>query len=172
MMNAALYGTVWASVALFVAGEAGKRRVRQRRGEPAWAWPLWAAGALLCVVHSAVTFAARYGWSHEAAVRATAAQTNTMFGLEWGGGIYVNYAFMAAWIGEAIWWRVDPSGYFARPAAVTAIFRVFYAVVLVNAAVIFAAPSRRVPGVLLMLALILIWFAPVRPAGEVRTGRR
>ena len=38
----ALYGTIWIAVALFVAGEAGKRAVAYRRV----AWGLWSAGAI------------------------------------------------------------------------------------------------------------------------------
>jgi hypothetical protein len=167
-MEAALYGTVWAAVALFVAGEAGKRQVRVDAGRPvggirtpaARAWFLWTAGAFFCAVHAGLAFPARYAWSHEAAVRATAAQTEAMFGLGWGGGIFVNYVFVGAWIAEAIWWKLRPDSYFARPRAATAILRAFYFVVLANAAVVFAAPARRLVGAVLMAALALIWLLP------------
>jgi hypothetical protein len=167
-MEAALYATVWAAVALFVAGEAGKRQIRIGAGAPfagvrpraAWAWSCWAAGAILCAIHAAVAFPARYAWSHDAAVRATAAQTEAVLGVGWGGGIYVNYVFIAVWIAEAIWWRLGPDSYFARPRDLTAILRAFYFVVLANAAVVFAAPARRGAGALLIAALLMIWLWP------------
>jgi hypothetical protein len=156
-MEAALYATVWAAVALFVAGEAAKNMRRRADTPPRWAWAVWSSGAALCVAHTLLVFASRYGWDHDRAVRVTAAQTAAVFGLEWGGGLYVNYAFMAAWIGEAIWWRWQPAGYLSRPLYLTAILRAFYLLVLLNATVIFAAPGRRPLGALLMAVLVLSW---------------
>jgi hypothetical protein len=159
-MDAALYATAWAAVALFVAGEAGKRGRLAEVSGVRWAWPLWFAGALLCAGHSALAFAVHYGWQHDAALRATAAQTRAVYGLNWGGGIYVNYLFIAAWFAEALWWRWDPQRYFARPTIVTHVCRAFFFIVLLNATVIFAAPGRRALGTVLMTALVLAWSRP------------
>jgi hypothetical protein len=162
-MDAALYATVWAAVALFVAGEAGKRVWARTGVEPGWAWPLWSAGAALAVAHTLLVFASRYGWEHERALQFTAAQTSAVFGLDWSGGLYVNYLFIAVWIGDAIWWRWRPSRYPLRPPHVTALLRVFYFVVLLNATVVFVAAARRPLGVLLMAILVVMWtrsFAP------------
>lgn len=156
-MEAALYATSWVAAALFVSGEAAKRGSLTGAPEPRWAWPLWFAGALLCIVHTVAVLDVRYAWDHDAAVRATGAQTNAVYGLDWGGGIYVNYLFIAAWFGEAVWWRLDRLGYFAQPRAMRMALRSFYLVVLLNATVIFAAPIRRAFGVALIAALLIVW---------------
>lgn len=156
-MEAVLYGTAWVASALFVTGEAGKRRSLTGASTSRWAWLLWFVGVLLCIAHTVLALDARYGWQHDAAVRATAAQTNAVYGLDWGGGIYVNYLFIATWLGEAVWWRLDPVAYFTRPRAVTMALRGFYLVVLLNATVIFAAPTRRALGAALIAALLVVW---------------
>ena len=33
----------------------------------------------------------------------SARQTAEVFGLDWGGGLYVNYAFTAAWVADVAW---------------------------------------------------------------------
>jgi hypothetical protein len=35
------------------------------------------------------------------AVLETARQTDAVYGVSWGGGVYVNYLFVAAWLTEA-----------------------------------------------------------------------
>ncbi|HEX2457325.1 MAG TPA: hypothetical protein VHI99_26740, partial [Vicinamibacterales bacterium] len=88
---------------------------------------------------------------------ATAEQTAAVYGIRWGGGVYVNYVFLAVWLAEAAWWRTNAAGYLSRPMLVTSVLRTFYLIVLVNAAVVFAAPSRRVAGVILISVLLWIW---------------
>jgi hypothetical protein len=67
--------------------------------------------------------------------------------------VYVNYAFAGLWLADAIWWRASPEGYRHRSAAVTWALRVFYFVVILNAAVIFASARGRLVGVPLVTAL-------------------
>jgi hypothetical protein len=159
--DAALFVTVWLAVTCFVAGQAGQRIAVTTGRTPAWAWPVWSAGALVCVVHALLAFGVRYGWTHERAVSATAEQTAAVYGIRWGGGVYVNYVFLAVWLAEAAWWRTNAAGYLSRPMLVTSVLRAFYLIVFVNAAVVFAAPSRRVAGVILSSVLLWIW-RPVR----------
>lgn len=156
-MDATLYSTIWAALGLFTVAEAGKRRFSQHRAVPDWAWPVWLSGAGLCTLHIALAFAGRHGWSHGAAVRETARQTAAVYGINWGGGVYVNYFFVAAWLIEAWWWRAYPSLYFGRRRAITWALRAFYFVIIVNAAVVFASVPRRALGVVLVGALVWIW---------------
>ena len=157
-MTVALYATIWFSVLLFVLGEAGKRGGRPRR----WAWPVWALGAVLCAVHMLLAMGIRHGWSHQSALESTAAQTQAVYGLNWGGGVYVNYAFLAVWLAELIWWRASPATYLSRRSSATWSARIFYLIVLFNAAVLFASGFRALAGLLLIAFLIWIW----RPAGR------
>jgi hypothetical protein len=155
-MTVALYATIWIALALFVVGEAGKRSPDARMARR-FAWPLWFSGAILCALHIVIAFAGRHGWSHDAAVRDTARQTAAVYGIGWTGAIYVNYLFVAVWTIEAWWWRVRPAQYVARPRALTWTLRIFYLVVIVNAAVVFAGVPGRAAGILLVAALVWLW---------------
>ncbi len=159
-MSIAFFATIWAALVLFVAGEAGKRRLEREHAASASAWRLWTLGAALCVVHVLLAFALRHGWSHAAAVDDTARRTAEVFGRPWGGGVYVNYLFVSAWLIEACWWRASPAGFARRPRWIAWTFRAFYALVLVNAAVVFARPTARLAGIALCAALAWTW----RPA--------
>lgn len=102
-----------------------------------------------------------HAWSHEAAIAATARQTRTVYGVNWGGGVFVNYAFVAVWLLEAWRWRWRPSG---EARVITWMTRVFFLVMILNGAVIFASGSRRIAGALLVAWLLWIW----RPALTTR----
>jgi hypothetical protein len=151
-LNAALYATIWTSLVLFAAGETGRLLARPA----SWAWPASTAGLLLCVIHVLIALAHTHGWSHDAAIAATAAQTRAVFGLDWGGGIYVNYGFVAAWTIDAWTWRA-PRPHQAPRRVWRWVVRAFYAIVVFNAAVVFAAGVRRALGVAIVVWLAWIW---------------
>ncbi len=169
-MDLALYSTIWVSLALFTVAEAGKRQWSEHRTVPAWAWPAWVLGAGLCTVHITLAFAARHHWSHASAVRETARQTGAVYGVDWGGGVYVNYVFLAAWWVEAWWWRMRPAGFFGRPAALTWALRAFYGAIVVNAAIVFANVERRALGAALVGALVWAWRPTRAAAARSRVG--
>ena len=79
--------------------------VRRRASRRAGRGPVWCAGLVACVAHILIAMAYRHGWSHEAAVLETARQTAAVYGLAWGGGVYVNYLFVGVWLAEIAWWR-------------------------------------------------------------------
>jgi hypothetical protein len=160
-----MYLTIWIALALFAAGEVGRARLGRMRSARSWAWWCWIAGIVLCAVHFAVALDVRYGWSHGEAVRATAAQTAAVYGLDWGGGFWLNYVFLMAWIADAVRWRRGGDW----PAAVVWTLRAFYFVVILNAAVIFAAGWRPMLGLLIVGALTIAWRAGDR--GTVRPTR-
>jgi len=151
-----LYLTIWLALALFVAGETGRSFARPRLAPPPWAWWAFIVGLLLALAHTLLSFAIVHDWVHDDAVRATAMQTEAMFGVSAGWGVYVNYLFFAVWFADAWWWRAAPARY-ARPMAVTWTLRAFYMIVIFNAAVIFAAGWRRVLGLLLVSWLSRVW---------------
>ncbi len=149
-MDLLLIGTIWVALFLFVAGQHPRR--------PAW----FLAGAAACAIHMVIAMWSRYGWSHQAAMRATALQTADVYGLNWGGGIYANYLFVLVWIADALWrWRA-PFDYAARAKWVVWTSRAFYSIVIVNAAVVFATGSRRWIGIALMAWLLAVWLTERR----------
>jgi hypothetical protein len=144
----ALYVTIWVALTMFVAGETSRTLSRQPR-PPAWAWWTFSIGLVLALVHTILAFDQVHDWDHAGAVSATARQTAAVFGVAVGWGVYVNYVFYAVWLADAVWWRFSPE-LARRPAAVTWALRAFYLVIIVNAAVIFAAGSRRIVGLILV----------------------
>ncbi|HEY7475942.1 MAG TPA: hypothetical protein VH679_13070 [Vicinamibacterales bacterium] len=150
-MSVALYSSIWGALALFVLAQHGRRHAPA----PQWAAAADTIGLVLCLLHIVLAMGVVHHWSHAAAVRATAAQTAAVYGLNWGGGVYVNYLFVLVWTLDA-WlsrrrdWLSDaPPGRWA--------IRFFYAVVIVNAAVVFARGSMRMAGLALVASLLFAW---------------
>ena len=146
--------TIWIALALFVAGEFEPRTSRSL--QPV-ARCLFLLGALICVAHIVLTMSHVHGWSHAAAMDTTAAQTNAIYGVRWGGGVYVNYVFAAVWIADAVQRLVAPASFARRSRALVWTLRAFYFVIIVNAAVIFAAPGRRWLGMVICVSLAIAW---------------
>ena len=65
--------------------------------------------------------------------------------------------FQAVWLAELWQWRAQPVKYLARSPAAQWRLRAFFIIIIVNAAVVFAAPSHRVAGIVLTATLLLIW---------------
>ena len=145
-----LYLTIWLALALLVAAEIGKGPLAHD-GRPArWARAAWLTGGVLAVVHAVLAVAIRYHWDHPLAVRETARQGAALYGFAWSGSIYVNYVFLALWITIAWRWR-------------NWLWRVFIIVMVVNGAVLFARPSARPFGAVLVGLLVWAWTKPARP---------
>ena len=157
LQSAALYVTVWIALACFVTGEAGKLRARKSGVLLGWAWMVWTAGAALLAMHIAVALHVRHGWSHASTMRAVEEQARAVYGVGWGGGVWFNYLFLLAWMAEAIWWRAVPSDYLHRRLEVTMLLRAFYALILINGAIVFAAPARRPAGVIAVAVVLWVW---------------
>jgi hypothetical protein len=152
-MSIALYATAWIAVTLFVAGEAG----RLRRPVPDWAWRASLTGAILCAVHMVIAMGHHHHWSHSAAVGATAQQTASVYGLAWGGGLYVNYFFVAVWLAYLWRWWTPPAGAAAQRPVVLWGLRAFFFTIIFNATVVFAVSRMRAAGIILSLALAFVW---------------
>jgi len=117
---------------------------------------IWTAGCCLMWLHTACAFHFVHGWSHSAAYAATAAETAAMAGLNWGGGLYVNYLFLIIWTLDAAWWWLQPPRA-ARPLWVDAGVHGFLAFVAINGAIVFADGLARWLGVAGLVTLTSIW---------------
>lgn len=159
-MNALLPLAIWASLFCFALAEAAKRAVRLGRARP-WLGPISGAGVALLLVHFALAFHLRYGWSQAAAVRETARQTAETFGLDWGGGVFVNYLFAIVWAIDAWAWHARPARAAARAAVVRWALRAFYLTIIASGAVVFVVGARRWLGALLALWIAWSW-RPIR----------
>jgi hypothetical protein len=124
---------------------------------------LWTAGCLAALVHVGLAFHMYHGWSHTAAYVDTARQTRETVGLNWGGGIFFNYAFVLLWIVDSLWWWMSPQQYQARPPWITALFHGFFLFMIFNATVVFGSGPARWWGLVICLwALLSLAWQTVR----------
>jgi hypothetical protein len=154
--------TAWVALACLVAGEVALARSRSAGTGPRWAWAISLGGCAALALHMLVAMGVRHGWSHENALADTARQTSEVYGVAWGGGLYVNYAFLGLWMAWLLYWKMSPAVAGRRTGWLIWSARAVVLVVVVNAAVVFAAPGRRLLGAALTLALLAAWAAPSR----------
>lgn len=149
---------VWLSLVGLLAGEVGAARRHRTGVEPWWAWPASMAGCLALCAHMLLAMASRHQWSHQAALLDTARQTAEVYGVAWGGGLWVNYAFAGLWMAWLTAWKASPARFWNQPRWQLWGARAFVFVIVLNAAVVFAAPQRRLAGAALTLALPAAWW--------------
>lgn len=116
------------------------------RAENRQARALYTASLALALAHVVLAFHLTYAWNHDAAMLETARQTASVTGWAWGGGVYVNYAFLALWVADASWWWASPSSRARRGPAVEATRIGLFVFMFVNGAIVFAAGIGRLIG--------------------------
>ena len=150
--------TIWIAVAGYFAGAAVFALARGRRKWDSLARLAWTAACVALLAHVACAFHFYHGWSGAAAYRDTARQTAEVFGLDWGGGLYINYALLAAWVADVLWWwRRGLDAYRRRPWPLVAAWHAFLLFIVFNATVVFADGFVRWAGLCLCLALCCVW---------------
>jgi peptide-methionine (S)-S-oxide reductase len=159
--------TVRLALGLYVLALALRLLARQRRGWLRGARLAWTLGCLAYLAHVVCAFQFYHGWSHAAAYRETARQTAAQFGLDWGGGVYVNYAFTVVWLADVFWWWRGVELYEARPCWLEAAVQVFLAFIAFNATVVFGTGPVRWLGLAASLGLGLLWLV----AGPLKLAR-
>ena len=135
------------SVVLMLAGWLlflSKRSSPSNRAAARWAWT---AGFATFLVHLWTAFEYVHRWSHIAAVHETARQTRELVGLDWGDGVWLNYAFALVWGVDVVWWNGFPDSHARRPWMVAADVHAFLGFVTFNATVVFASGVSRWLGV-------------------------
>ena len=150
----ALRATIILATGLWAVAEV-VRLVRPRATEPARL--LWTAALILMWAHAAIAFGSAYGWSHQTAVLATARQTASVTGLDWGGGIYVNYLFLIAWALDALTWWTAPAARLARSPRFEQLRLAFFVFIFINGAIVFAAGVARAAGIVAVTAVCAAW---------------
>ena len=149
--------TVWLAIAGYAVGSGLMLGLRGRDTwvfGARWAWTL---GCILFLGHVGYAFAYFHHWSHSAAYEETASQTHDLTGLRWGGGLYLNYVFAAAWAMDSLWWWLDPAGFARRSARVTAAWHFFFFFMVFNGTVIFGRGPVRWFGALICGSLAVLW---------------
>ncbi len=103
----------------------------------------WTIGLALLTVHTVAVFGVFHHWSHAEALAHTARRTVELTGWNWGGGLYFNYAFLAVWTFDALWWWLHPTGYHRRSLWIEALIQGYLAFIAINATIVFATGSVR-----------------------------
>jgi len=88
------------------------------------------------LLHVWCAFEYFYQWSHAIAYRETLRQTADLFGVPWGGGIYLNYLFTAVWLADCGESWLNRRRWNARPAWAVLGLHAFLAFMWVNATVV------------------------------------
>jgi hypothetical protein len=102
---------------------------------------VWILGSVTLLVHVLLAFHLVHGWDHEAAYADVARQTYDLTGIDWGGGLYINHAFTAFWLADALFWWLAPRRYESRPLALDGIIQLGFLFMFVNATVVFGRSS-------------------------------
>ena len=116
----------------------------------------WSLACLLTWAHVLLAFGTHHHWSHAAAYEHTATETAKKVGIEWGGGIYFNYVFLALWSADAIWWWWNPVAYRARARGFSIFVHAYLAFIAFNATVVFETGPVRYAGIGATIGLGLI----------------
>jgi hypothetical protein len=138
-----------------VAWAAGEILMRRSPAADRVARGMWTAGVALAAVHVVLAFERVYGWDHGVAVTATARQAADRFGWGWHGAIYVNYAFLAAWLADTAWWWIDQGSHAARSRRVEGARLALFLFMFFNGAVVFASATGRIVGAAAVAAVLL-----------------
>jgi len=114
---------------------------------------IWLAGSLIMLAHTGLAFHFYHGWSHAAAVVDTARQTRELTGLNWGGGVWLNYLFAAVWLGDALWGLASPASHTRRPRWLAVTTHAFLMFIWFNATVVFGSWLMRLVGIAVFVTL-------------------
>jgi hypothetical protein len=131
-------------------------RVGRRCREARFAWT---AGCIAFLLHVAAAFHFVHHWSHGAAYAETGRQTAEVTGLNWGGGLYFNYLFAIAWLGDVIWRWLKPASYLTRPRWIEGFVQGFMGFIAFNATVVFGHGAVRWAGVVAAALILFFWTA-------------
>lgn len=162
-------GTIWISIAAYTVGcvvfAIGRRQ--KGVGVDRWARLAWTVGCVALVVHFACAYHFYHAWSHTAAYVETARQTAEVFAINWGGGLFINYAIAALWIADvAWWWFAGVNAYRRRTRWVTLGWHGLLIFIIFNATVVFKDGLTRWTGLLICLILLLSWISTRNELGR------
>jgi hypothetical protein len=87
-------------------------------------------------LHVVCAFHVFYGWSHSIAYRETARQTEELFGVRWGGGLYLNYLFTILWPAECTLSWIPSLSRSRRLIRARVLVHAFLSFMVVNATVV------------------------------------
>jgi len=120
----------------------------------------WTIACASLIAHYVFAFQFFHAWSHSSAYADTARQTAEVFSVDWGGGIFINYALLLLWVIDVAWWWFAGSEAYRRRAWwITISWHAFLIFIIFNATVVFKDGLQRWVGLVLCLVLCLSWIS-------------
>jgi len=151
-----LRATAWCSLAAWAASEClGTSGTAPREPRARLSFTV---GALSLLLHAGLALHWRHAWSQTDAMREIARQSAEVTGLSFGGGLFVNYAFVLFWLAETCWWWRTPARFRERSPRARAASRGVYLFMFVNGAIVFGHGPVRVFGTIAILAVCGCWY--------------
>ena len=142
----------WLAAAWLIARPPSPRRDGVVRG-------LWTAACALYLAHMTAAFGAHHGWSHAAAYAHVLSETRRLVGLNWGGGLYINYLFSAAWIVDCFYLWLGPGSKSRAVRCARLAWLAFFLFIVVNATIVFHGGALRWVAVVAFVMLAALWLA-------------
>lgn len=141
LSDSAIYVPVWlALVSWFVGSFARVPKAQDPGGKHNAIYRFsWLFGSVMIAFHILASYGIAHGWSHAAAVEATAVESEQVTGIRAGWGVYVNFAFVAVWMGYSI---TMVSSRRRWPGIDQAVFW-FTAAIIVSATIVFESGAVR-----------------------------
>ena len=150
--------TIWITIAAYVAGVVIFALPRISRKLDSRARLAWTIACASLFAHLICAFQFYHQWSHDAALLDTARQTAETTGLNWSGGLYINYLVLFLFgLDVAWWWWAGADAYRRRSWAVTAAWHGFLLFIIFNATVVFKTGTVRWIGLVVCLILTGVW---------------
>ncbi|MEK6283238.1 MAG: hypothetical protein AABN95_23015 [Acidobacteriota bacterium] len=165
--------TIWVSIVGYAVGSVifafSRRRSRWNSGVRV----VWSIACVSLIAHFISAFQFYHGWSHAAAYGDTARQTEELFGLNWGGGLFINYALLIGWIVDILWWwRSGLDSYRNRPWPLVVGWHALLVFIIFNATVVFGDGIVRWVGLVIGVLLTLTWWRIAREGSASQRQRR
>jgi hypothetical protein len=149
--------TVWSALAGYAIGASVYMISRGRKSWDAAARTIWSWGCVSLIVHVTFAYHFYHNWSQESVYRETARQTAEVTGIEWSGGVFINYALVLGWILDAAYWRLRGlDAYRKRSLWLVAAWQGFLYFIVFNATVVYKTGPLRWIGLGLCLWLAFL----------------
>ena len=149
--------TIWIAIGGYAVGVCLMLLFRESQTWPKRARLVWTLGCVGLIAHLICAFQFYHHWSQSSALREVERQTAAVTGNAWGGGLYINYAFLAAWIADVAWWWRGLEQYRQRHWLITAVWQFVLIFMVFNATVVFKTGVVRWAGIGICLTLLAVW---------------
>ncbi|MBP6824746.1 MAG: hypothetical protein KA368_24580 [Acidobacteria bacterium] len=154
--------TIWIAIGGYAVGVCLMLLFRESQAWQKRARLAWTVGCAALVAHLICAFHFYHHWSQTSALRETARQTAAVTGNNWGGGLFINYAFLTAWVADVVWWWRGLELYQQRHWLITAVWQFVLIFMVFNATVVFKTGAVRWVGVGICFGLLAIWLSQYR----------